>query len=281
MITTLPDADFSSSRAPRARPLRYGFDVTGLKGLWLFEDGDIDQPHVGPFQDYSGLGSDLTLYTGRTAPIRRSYGLEVADVDGLILESAISSGLAEFTMLAAVKPRLPGDEAGVYQTIFGSTDTPLPPADTGRHDHQTFPVINFDGTSPAASAEWAVFDYSGDVFGSVRPVVDGGSAGGSLNDAVVLDFAVSASADTARIGTHLSTPRTFTSQALGDYYSQSRSGVLTFGAWPEGFSRTVASPQAELYGFALYDRYLDAEALTYARAAMTARIEARGVTLAT
>jgi len=271
-------ADFSGSNAPRSERYIQGISATNLVGYWPLMSGTLNSADAGPYPDVSGLGNDLTLYTGRTSPTQRSYGLEVADVDGVVFDSPIASSLQEFTLLAAVTPLLPGGETGTFGTLFGATENSLPATDTDSHPGHPYPVLNINGQQTLASGSdnAGIFDQAGDVLGTTRMAIADTSA---LQVGSIYGYRISASAPSAKLRDLAGNAIASTDAGIATYFDGSQTGTLQFGFWPYLTGRTATTPQAKLHGFALYNAALTDAQLALAMAGMATEISGRGVTL--
>lgn len=271
-------ADFSGSNAPRSERYIQGIPATNLVGYWPLMSGTLNAADAGPYPDVSGQGNDMTLYTGRASPTQRSYGLEVADVDGVAFTTPISSGLQEFTLLAAAKPLLPGSESGVYGTLFGATENSLPATDTDSHPAHPYPVLNINGQQALASGNdnAGLYDQAGDVVGSTRIALADTSA---LQVGSIYGLRISASAPSVKLRDLAGNAISSTDAGIATYFDGTQTGYMQVGWWPFTTGRTATTPQAQLYGFALYNAALTDAQIARAMAGMATQISARGVVL--
>jgi len=166
MLITLPNADFSGAGLGQVQRFINGMPLSDLLGLWLFDDGADGDP-LTSVADKSGQGNHAALRSGWTAGLKRSYGMEVATIDGTALQTAIPVNPAgrKMTVFVAGANTLPGDESSVFNNWTGSTDNEGMVAPTDSHLNGPALTLNYTGgdTTPA----WQVFDNSSDMMGQI------------------------------------------------------------------------------------------------------------------
>lgn len=276
-IIKIPGADFSNSGLPKLREQARGFDKAGLVGLFLFEEGNVGDVVSGPWADSSGSGHQLTLYANRQAPTRRSYGIDVNSVNGVILQSDIPSSLTEFTVIAGLRNNLPGSEASVYYHWFGATDNAYPADPSASHSSNAYPSPNFDAR--VAAGDYAIYAADANIFGSNRAMRLLPSDGATIGDAIAISYRIDGPGQQGAHSTLSGLLQKVTDADITTKFNGSQTGFYTFGWWPFGTARTAQTVPAQLYGFAIYNRYLsDSETVDNLRA-MAAIAASRGVTL--
>lgn len=278
--------DFSASPLPRNYGKVRGFpadDAKGivLLGLYLFEDGEQDDFYGGPFADSSGKGNDATIYGDREEPIMRAHGLDVADIDGLVLDTGILAGRTGHTVIvgAEARPAAQATDAGIANLahhFFGST------ADTG-----TSKVGNHTNNQSAFG-----FHVPNNLFYERDPQLLISTfareylqtpSGGAAGDNVVLSRRVDGPGGSVLLKTYASsllhTNAGNGDTRITDAFDGTQLGNFAIGAWPGGVVRPTAVPMIRLFGIAIYDGALSDDLHDAARTGMRELMEARGFTV--
>lgn len=247
----------------------------GLQLLYLFEDAVAGDAYSGTVPDLSGNG-----YTGSrvlsSAPTGRSYGIEVTDVDGLVLATGLRFPKS-FTAIGVMKNTLGAttgfphwfDHSGENWPASDKTDSyqvtaPVPmvenntsnPAVHNKHAIFQSPVVQVPAGSTvvneaASSDQWNVMAYCSDgVAGTVELSNVGGATTGVITDADLIGY-------------------------WDTFYNASR--TVRLGWIP--FQTVRPANAGQLAAFAIYDRVLTGATKLAALRAIAARVAARGVTI--
>lgn len=256
-----------------------GMPTAGLLGLWLYEDeAAAGQPMPDVILDRSGNGNHLSRHGVWAPPVKRSHGIDVTDLAGMMYDSPIEAGRPAFTFLVALKVRTPGSEAGVALNFVAATANNYPANPAGASIfNDPFPTLNFLGST--LSGSFGVYDHNSDILGNGNRLMMTGSQP-IRNEAAIIAVTVDGPNNTIRIGATKGVEGVRTDPLIGAYFSGAAKGNFVLGCWPQGTARTAASPQAEIYASALYDGALDATRRADAMARLRAKIEARGVVFA-
>lgn len=261
-------ADFSASGLPTLKQTVFGFPADGLAGLYLFEDGDVDTAHVGSYLDSSGRQNNAELFSDFAAPVNRSYGLEVTDEAGLILNTGIPQ-TGEFTILACVNLTMDTVDNDGYPTYTGDTGNRIPATRESYGDNSLRLALNVSLQNSTYSN--GVFSDGGVMLnGSGRNVIDPELYGGSDEPAVL---ALTVSADTVRIQTLSGYSFSAQDSDIAAGYADLDEEIV-IGLWKHNITSAISG---RLYGFAIYDRGLSESEVSEAMSAMNARVASRGV----
>ena len=275
MLIKLPNADFSAAGLGTVTRLVSGMPVADLVGLWLFEDGDLDD-EITAVADASGNGNTATLKAGWSAGIKRSYGVETPNNDGMVYETLLPINPAgrKMTVFVAGMNTLPGSGAGDFNNWVGlsnSTDMATPGA---QHPNDHAIVLNYDGT--AAVGHWQLFDNGSTIMGQATVGTDGPD---DYNEAGVAGIEIDGATGTAKVYQLGHATATRTDAGISSHYDGATDrGTMSFGPWAHAATRSASASIAQTYAVAAYLRtFTDAEAqahMTYLRD----RVALRGVT---
>ncbi len=268
-IIKIKGADFSASGLPVLKQTVLGFPGEGLAGLYLFEDGTVDAAHVGPFVDSSGRENDAVVYSDFAAPVNRSYGLEVTDGSGLIIDTGIPQG-GEFTVVACLNNTMDSAVLDGYPTIFGDTGNNIPANKSASGSNNPRLSINM-GLSGSSTNDIALFNNAGNLLNGATRVKVSESQYGSGNQPSIL--ALTISADTVGFRTFSGFDHSITDADISAAYT-GVAGTMAVGIWAHGSPDGISG---RLYGYAIYDRALSDTEIAEAMAAMNTRVAARGV----
>lgn len=271
LIMKIAGADFSESGLPKLKQTVLGFPGEGLAGLYLFEDGAVDAVHTSSFLDSSGRKNNAVLFSDFAAPVNRSYGLEVTDVAGLILDTGIPQG-ADFTVVACLKNTIDTAPQDGFPTWFGDIENGIPvnKAGTGSNSPRFAPNMSLSSDS-----------NNNGLYGLLGMFPNGASrvsvnevAYGRADEPAIISFKVSA--DSVDFSTLSGFSYSAVDPDIATAYAGS-AGNMTIGLWTHGTYSTSITGQ--LYAFAIYERALSDVEISEAMAAMNSRVAARGITV--
>lgn len=274
MRIVIPGIDASQSGLGKSMPLIAGMPADSLEALYLFNEG-TDGQTVSVFSDASGKGNHAALYGSYAAPIKRAWGLEVQSVNGLMLATNVPIG-QQCTVIVAMESLLPGNETSVYQFPFGPSANNYSTNPAVTVTHTVSPTVNFSGH--LAVGNYALFD------GTVGRVVLGGPRhalvdGPTNNQPTVLGLRIDAPNDTVKLRANVGAELVVTRPEIGDHYAVDR-GTIMLGAFANQAVRTAASPNARLFGAAIYSRALSDSVLATAMSAIRRNAEDAGIVFA-
>lgn len=276
---TLPGTDFSGLGLPTLETFIEGFPGgSDLRVLALFADGAVGSPHPGPYLNSARPTEPLTLMTGRVAPLRQSFGLEVTDPNGLILQSSqIAAG--SFTLVYAVRVDASG-VAGHFPTFFASSEDAYPVSPTESHTNAPFPCVNFDARQVADAGTYGIYDRDRIlVSGSSRPLVLS-AATASTGDWAIHGLQIDTDNAIARHCSVSGGEVSVANPAIPAFFdAAARTGTFLFGAWPHSTVRPSTAPFALVGGFALYAGAISSPRFTVAIQAMARFMAARGASI--
>ena len=276
MRIVIPGIDASQSGLGQSAPLIHGLPGSGLRALYFYNSGTIGQA-VTTFPDLSGKGNHATIYGTFAAPTQRAWGLEVQSVHGLVLSTGVPLG-PQATVILAVASLIPGGETNVYQTFFSPSSNALPTNPALSQSHNASPVLNFDGNLAANVGTYGVLDGTTGrvVLGTPRVDIVGGPKAAAP---AVLTVRIDTAASVLRLASNIGTERVVSRPEIAAHYGTSR-GTVMLGAWGNSTFRTAATPNARLFGAAIYDRTLTTEEITRAMRAIRRPAELAGIVFA-
>lgn len=267
LVMKVAGADFSQSGLPKLKQTILGFPSLGLAGLYLFEDGTVDTAHTGVFIDSSGRKNDASLFSDFSAPVNRSYGLEVTNSAGLILNTGIPQ-TGDFTILACVNLTMDTVSAEGYPTYTGDTGNKIPATKASTGSNSPRLALNVDLSGGGHSN--GMYSAGGTLLGGDVRVTIPYSRGGSEQPAIM---ALKVSGDSAELRTLSGFEYSAQDADIPAGYAALDEEVVV-GLWKHS---TTSPLSGRLYGFAVYDRPLSDVEVAEAMAAMNARVAARGV----
>lgn len=271
LIMKIAGADFSDSGLPKLKRAVFGFPAEGLAGLYLFEDGTVDTAHIGAFTDSSGRKNDAALFSDFSPPVNRSYGVEVTDGAGLIMNTGIKQP-SNFTILVCANLTMDPDLLGGYPTYTGDTGNSIPATKASNGGNTPRLVINASLTGSESDTNGLYSNASLYTAGVSRVAVNKAAYGGANQPAIL---ALSVVGDVVNFRSLSGFKSEYTdSDITPAYASVDRDMVL--GLWSHGAPGNLSG---RLYGFAVYERGLDDVEMTEAMEAMNTRVSARGVTV--
>lgn len=259
MIITLPRANGEFAGLGTVTRLRNGMPLEGLEGLWLFDGLEADGAAVSTLTDKSGKGRHGTLKSGWTAPVKRSYGVDVAGPHGSVFDVPLNANGRPLTVIVAWRPRIPGSESGVYLGLVTSTINNLP-ADPA-NSHPASPWTPFQYLGIGASGLYQMMDLGADVFGQNQVRATTSRQYGQPS---IASMTLDGANNFARVAELGFAPASITNSLIGSYYNGTSRGTLQIGIHNYVGNRSAANPLAELYGFAAYSKAMtDAEVQTH------------------
>lgn len=256
-----------------------GAPAQTLLGLWLFMDGSAGDA-LTQITDLSGNGNHAILKAGweAHAPIRQSYGVEVASADGTIFETPVAMNQpgGKLTVVIASRSTLPGLEVNVFNTLMGSSLNEVGSDPGAFLSTVPEPCLLVRGTYDPAMVK--MFDDGGDIWGdqnlqgSEGDYADHGEAG-------VVAFDIDAEANTVKLHS-LGAPTTSAMHAgVGAHYDGSSDrGTLEIGTWARGGARSAVSSIGQIHAAAAYADSFDPEAAQQLMASFQRIVALRGVT---
>tara|TARA_B110000196_G_scaffold317906_1_gene332068 strand:- start:3734 stop:4555 length:822 start_codon:yes stop_codon:yes gene_type:complete len=267
LIMKIAGADFSAFGLPTLKQTVFGFPADGLVGLYLFEDGDVDTAHAGVFLDSSGHKNNASLFSDFAAPVNRSYGLEVTDAAGLIINTGLPQ-TSEFTIVGCYNLTMDTATEEGYPTLTGDTGNKIPASKAATGSNNPRLALNVDLTGSKLSN--GVYSSAGVMInGSARASVPAGY--GQSDQPAIL--ALTVASDTVGIQTLSGYKFSAQDADILSGYAALDEEIL-IGLWKHGATSALSG---RLYGFAIYERGLDDVEISEAMAAMNARVAARGV----
>lgn len=267
LAIVIKGADFSASKLPKLRPTIKGFPAVGLAGLYLLQDGD-EGSHTGTFVDSSGNGNHGEIVGDYVTPAQRSYGVEVLDGAGLVINTGIQQP-SDFTVIGCLKSSMDNATASGWPAWFGDTENqiPLTKAAPGDNGPRLAPNQDFSGTQIASNGVYAqdgiMLPFSRHSYGASE----------HANERVVMGMRVAG--DVVSLRSLGGKNFTHTDPDIKSGY-ENQTGKMCVGYWKHGGFTGLA---AELYGFAIWDRALSDEEYIAALDAMGKHAEAQGVSV--
>lgn len=271
LIMKIAGADFSASGLPTLKQTVFGFPADGLAGLYLFEDGDVDTAHVGSYLDSSGRQNNAELFSDFAAPVNRSYGLEVTDGSGLIMNTGIQQ-TGDFTILVCANLTMDPDLLDGYPTYTGDTGNAIP-ATRGATGNNTPRLVINTALQGSEIDTNGLYSHNSTYTAGASRIAVGKSAYGGANQPAIL--ALSVQSDVVNFRTLSGYGTTYTDSDITPGYSSLDENIL-LGLWAHGAPGDLSG---RLYGFAVYERGLSDSELSEAMSAMNARVASRGVTV--
>jgi hypothetical protein len=249
-ISTVRGANFASSPAPPFVPMFQGFPTKNLVGLYLLQDGALNQPMPGSLTNSINGSLPATRVAANPPAVQRAYGMELNPANQISLYNTGLPITQSFTILAAGRYVTPSDGisrflAFIRPVALNTININIAalsgnPGDGGWGGFlQTSPVIRdpivgTDGHNPGAMA----FRFNGDS-GDILVEDHLGRTGGGFHP-----------------------------QAIG--FLKGKSDI-----WSFGFYASPGVIQGELYVIAMYDTAIPdarvSDALTAARNIMITR----------
>ena len=283
MVITVDGTGDPGTGLGRIVPLIDGMPAQGLLSLVDFDGGTNGQANPGPYLDKSGLGNNLTLKPGYTAPIQRATGLEVVSPHGAPLGSLISGAMRDFTVVIAATPLMPGSESGVLTNFFSANQSSFDDGNPANSNATptNYPVLNITGSSAAGS--WALYaSTSAIAWGSPDRRVLTGAPG--LGAPALMAISVSGTEQVSGVAGIIRTmaygqaEQVISSAAIASFFDGVTSRPnLAFGVWPNGSARSAAPILARLHATAVYDRSMTGTQMSDILTRMRTRLATRGV----
>lgn len=252
-------ADYSLSPLKKLILLNaFGFPRVGLKALYLFDEiATLGVPFAGPFLDASGNGNHATIFPGRAGPIKRTYGIEITDQHGLILQTPVPMP-DKHTIVAAMRSTMNTASVDGYPTLFGDAGMGIPGDKTLAHSTTSGPSGGrvIPTMELAGSADRYGLYSSLNVFAGAGRLNLDQDAYGKASDRQVWAFSFDND-----IGKTVFATRS--GGSIGGTYPALAGAVtgddinIVLGIWPNGASRPATG---EIRCFAVYDDYLSDEA---------------------
>jgi hypothetical protein len=268
LILKVAGANFSQSGLPKLKQTILGFPAEGLAGLYLFEDGSVDTAHTGEFLDSSGRANNASLFSDFSAPVNRSYGLEVTDGAGLILNSGIKQP-SQFTILVCANLSMPTDSHNGYPTYTGDTGNGIPSSKASSGNNS--PRLAINTALQGADDSNGLYSANSEMLrGKARIRVPEGTYGSANQPALM---ALSVGLDSLMFRTLSGFKAPVSDPDIQTGYAAVNEDVL-LGLWAHGSPGGISG---RLYGFAVYERALNDDEMSEAMAAMNTRVSARGV----
>lgn len=272
IVIRVKGANFSNSGLPKLIPTIAGFTTENLKGLFLFEEGTVDQAHSGQFVDSSGLGNHGTLRGNWLQPTKKAFGMQ-GGAGGIAINTGIAAG-QKLTVVLGVKFNEPDPASNVYPLIFGpSAQMPASIAAAATlGSNKMFINAQFIPSSNANDMDWGVYKSGGPITGdaTTRKTISGSA--GHANSSCLIGFTYDATA-TFLLAKHAGGEFRTSAAAL----AFDPADTLAFGLLNAASGHNVAAG-VELYLAAIYSDSSEA-LLDAAMAAARARITGRGVIL--
>jgi hypothetical protein len=270
LILKAKGADFSGLSLPKLIKTIGGLPADGLVGLYMLNDGVLGES-VSSLIDSSGNGNDATLYGATVAPIQTATGLNVTDIYGVKFNTGIQQG-AEFTVIACIKPNYTSTDATTYPTLFGDTGVISSSYGTS-NPHNKRLQLNLNHNVNGAGFSTGVWDYEG--------IAKSGTAYSRYtNTSYASSKAVVTSLSVDNIGNvrfadynkDIILKDISPSLVANAYVGLSVTQVI--GCWAH---QSSTKNPCELYGFAIYNKSLSDDELTFALAKMRGIVASKGV----
>lgn len=289
-VTIDKNRDYSASALGKNYRVRdvegVSFLAEDLVALYDMKGGSVGQGFFGPYPDLSGNGHEGLIYGDRAAPIQRAEGLEVADLNGLVVTTGIPATLTQYTVVVGARMRTAAQttnpentDAAISQLahhLFGST---MGTGTTKGGNHTVAgTAIGFSVNQNRVYQR----DPSAWISGVPRDYLVAGA--GQAGQNIIMTREVDGPGGSVRLST-LSDPVGIlhTNASNGDTRITDRfdggddTGFFAWGAWPNALVRPTASPTVDLFFVALYAGVLDADRKSKIQAAGALLMQNRGL----
>jgi hypothetical protein len=275
MILQIPAADFGAAALGGITRVVNGMPATNLLGLYLFEDGAVDD-EVGIAVDSSGNGNHALTRSGWPNAVKTAYGVKTPDSNGMCFVTPIPLNPAgqQLTAFVCGVNHLEGNSSGDYNNWIGQSVTADMDTPGAQHPNDDAVVLNYDGTG--IPGHYQLYDNGGTIQGAATT----GSAGPATYDQNgVAGIDVDAVAGAVKLHQLGFAMASRSAAGISTFYDGSTDrGFLSFGPWSHGSTRSVNDVIGEAYAVAIYGRsFSETEAQTYMQY-LADRVALRGVT---
>lgn len=113
----VPGADASQSTLPKFVSYPRGFPSLGLRRLYLFEDGLLNQPVSEGYTDSSYEKVAASNFIDYPSPVRSAAGISVVDPLGLAIDTQLDQP-SEFTVVACLRHTIDVPALGAASTSY-------------------------------------------------------------------------------------------------------------------------------------------------------------------